>query len=230
MAHRPIFVSGGLAGALYHEVSVQFKWHSGFAPSQKRKSMHELHFEAKKNGLNKILEVSTKSEHELGQKLSAFRLDVTLSGVESRIECIYQASKVFEKAGPFPDLTFVKPIEAKRYFRDKKFGKITHFEFEKVKYENLPFHAFYDWLFLRALSDKDNIRYLSKNLIKIDGFSDIEFNPARSINTQARSMAIIKTLIARDQVYDCANDFDYFRELLTTIERKTSKQIRLNIA
>ena len=192
--------------------------------------MHELHGEAKKIGLNKILEVSTKSEHDLGQRLSAFRLDVTLSGVTSRIECVYQASKVFEKGGPYSELTFVKPIEAKRFFKDKKLGHITHFSFENIEYENLPFHAFYDWLFLRALSDGDHIRYLSSNLSKVDGFSDIEFNPARSINTQARSMAIIKTLIARDQVHDCANDFDYFRELLTAIEKKTSKQIRLNIA
>lgn len=230
MAHRPIFIAGGMTGVLYEEVSVQFKWHSGFAPSQKRKSMHELHAEAGKVGLKKILEVSTKSEHELGQKLSAFRLDVTLSGITSKIECIYQASKVFEKGGPFSELTFVKPIEAKRFFKERNLGKITHFCFEKIKYENLPFHAFYDWLFLRALSDNDYIRYLATNLPKIDGFSDIEFNPAKSINTQARSMAIIKTLIARKQVYDCANDFDHFRELLSDIERKTTKQIRMNIA
>lgn len=230
MAHRPIFVAGGKKGALYEEISVQFQWHSGFAPSQKKKSMHELHFEAKKIGLHKVLEVSTKSDHELGQRLSAFRLDVTLSGVSSKIECIYQASKVFEKGGPFPELTFVRPIEAKRFFKDKKLGLITHFEFEKVQYENLPFHAFYDWLFLRALADTDNIRYLSANLPKIDGFSDIEFNPSRSINTQARSMAIIKTLIARDKVYECANDFDFFREHLLEIEKKTTKQIRMSIA
>jgi len=230
MANRPIFIAGGLSGVLYEEISLQFKWHSGFAPSQKRKSMHELHDAAREIGLEKILEVSTKSEHELGQRLSAFRLDVSLSGITSKIECIYQGSKTFEKGGPFPELTKVRPIEAKRFFKDKNLGNITHFEFENKRYENLPFHAFYDWLFLRALSDKENVEYLSKNLPKIDGFSDIEFNPSRSINTQARSMAIIKTLIARDEIHDCANDFDYFRDHLSVIEKKTSPQIRLNIA
>jgi len=228
MAHRPIFIAGEMKGALYEELSVQFQWHSGFSPSQKQKSMRELHKEAKKVGLKNILEVSTKSERELGRRLSAFRLDVELSGVTSKIECVYQASKVFEKGGPFSELTFVKPIESKRFFRDKKFGMITHFSFQDIEYENLPFHAFYDWLFLRALSSY--APYLEEKLSDIDGFSDIEFNPARSINTQARSMAIIKTLIARNKIYECAEDFDFFREHLMIIEKKTSKQIRLNIA
>lgn len=228
MAHRPIFIAGGITGALYEEISVQFQWHSGFSPSQKQKSMRELHAEAKKVGLKNILEVSTKSERELGRRLSAFRLDVELSGVTSKIECVYQSSKVFEKGGPFSELTFVKPIESKRFFRDKKLGLITHFSFRGIQYENLPFHAFYDWLFLRALSS--HAPYLEGKLSDIDGFSDIEFNPARSINTQARSMAIIKTLIARDKIYECAEDFDFFREHLMIIEKKTSKQIRLNIA
>ena len=230
MARRPIFVSGGKVGALYEEISIDFTWHSGFAPSQKQKSMRELHTEAAKIGLLKVLEVSTKSEHELGRRLSAFRLDVELSGVTSKIECIYQASKVFEKGGPFPELAYMKPIEAKRFFREKELGLITKFSFMGKDYENIPFHAYYDWLFLRALSVDDSLRYLETNLMKIDGFSDIEFNPARSINTQARSMAIFKTLLIRKRLHDCANDFDIYRDHLLDIERKHSHQIRLNIA
>lgn len=230
MARRPIFLPASKFGPLYEEISLEFEWFSGFAPSQKRKSMRALHQAARDIGFAKILEVSTKSEHDLGQRLSAFRLDVELNGETSKIECVYQASKVFEKGGPFPEITYLKPIEAKRFFRDKKLGLITHFEFGGKRYENLPFHAFYDWLFLRALSNADAMRYLKKELPKLDGFSDIEFNPARSINTQARSMAIIATLIKRNKIYDCANDFDIFRDLLLNIEKKHNHQIRMNIA
>ena len=228
MAHRPIFLPGAKKGALFQEISVQFQWHPGFARSQKLKSVRELHKAAKTIGYANVLEVSTKSELALGQRLSAFTLDTTVSGVTAKIECIYQASKVFEKAGPFPELADMRPIEAKRYFRDKNIGLITHFEFGNTIYDNLPHHAFYDWLFLRALIDHE--AFLTSELAQFDAFSDIEFNPSRSVNTQARTAAIIASLIERDEFTKCADDYNYFRTLLAEIERKTSTQIELGLA
>lgn len=224
MAQRPIFIPGRQSGPLFEEIIIDFQWHSGFAPSQKQKSMRELHKSAAKKGFESVLEVSTKSELELGRRLSAFRLDVELRGFTSKIECIYQGAKVFEKGGPYPELFEMKPIEAKRFFRDKNLGMITHFKVENTVFENLPVHAFYDWLFLRAL--RDHVKYLKKNLKLFDAFSDIEFNPARSVNTQARSMAIIQTLISRDEIHPCANDFDIFRDHLTDIELRYSNTPR----
>lgn len=93
---------------------------------------------------------------------------------------------------------------------------------------NLPHHAFYDWLFLKALKPYE--MYLSQRLQDFDAFSDIEFNPERSINTQARSIAIIKCLILRGQIGSCADDFDFFRSMMFEIERKTSTQIQLGFA
>lgn len=228
MAFRPIFVPGSERGALFREVSIQFHWHSGMAPSQKKRSVAELHSEAAKIGYSRILEVSTKSEEEIGRRLSAFTLDVELSGITSKIECVYQASKVFEKGGPVAELTRYSPIDAKRYFKDKSLGMIKHFEFEGRRYENTPHHAFYDWLFLKAL--KPHGAYLSQRLQDFDAFSDIEFNPEKSINTQARSIAIIKCLILRSKIDVCADDFDFFRSMMFEIEKKTSTQIQLGFA
>ncbi len=225
MAHRPIFVSGDKKGALFEEISLQFHWHSGMAPSQKKKNVTELHSEASDRGFKSVLEISTKSNLELGRKLSAFTLDVELSGIKSKIECIYQASKVFEKGGPFPELAFAAPIQAKRFFKDKDLGLIKSFRFADQAYENLPHHAFYDWLFLRALTPHED--YLKNKLDMFDAFSDIEFNPSKSINTQARSVAIIKTLILRGQIRKCHESFDYFRSHLIKIEKKHAPQLSM---
>ena len=75
MAVRPIFVpclSGSLLVQTYH---IDFKWHSGMAKSQSQKSISELHGEAKKIiGIERILEISSKSADEYGVALSAFNL------------------------------------------------------------------------------------------------------------------------------------------------------------
>jgi len=228
MAYRPIFVPGSDKGALFREVSIQFRWHAGMSPSQKKKSVLELHAESARLGFDRILEVSTKAEEELGRRLSAFRLDVSLGETTSKIECVYQASKVFEKGGPYPELVNGTPLQAKRFFKDKKLGLIKYFKFEGTKYENLPHHAFYDWLFLRALIPHQE--FLKERLTPFNAFSDIEFNPARSINTQARSVAIIKTLIHRGQLEKCAKSFDFFRSHLAKIEKKSTTQIQLGLA
>ena len=228
MAHRPIFIPGELKGPLFREVSIQFKWHAGLAASQRKKCVHELHEEAARAGYDDVLEVSTKSDAEIGRRLSAFRLDVSLGKHRTKIECLYQGAKVFEKGGPFPELFALKPIEAKRFFRDKSLGLITHFQVDETIFENLPFHAFYDWLFIRALAEHKD--FLREGLEQFGSFSDIEFNPKRSINTQARTIAIIKNLIERDDIEACANSYDYFRTLLTDIETKHKPQIELGLA
>jgi hypothetical protein len=48
---------------------------------------------------------------------------------------------------------------------------------------------FYDWLYLSAVTET-HPRAIGE-LRQFDGFTDIEFNPAKSFNCQARSCAII---------------------------------------
>ena len=72
--------------------------------------------------------------------------------------------------------------------------------------------AFYDWLYLNALgSHRDWIEAASG----YPEFTDIEFNPAKSVNCQDRALAGIIAL-ARRGLLDCAmNDFDIFAELVS---------------
>src|SRR5687768_14143890 len=105
MAERPVFLSYSHDIHFVKEVSVGFPWHPGFAVVQKQKNIHALHDAAAKRGLSPLLEVSTKSEVKLGQRLSAFNLPVQLAdGTKVPLECVFQGSKVFERGGPFSDL------------------------------------------------------------------------------------------------------------------------------
>ena len=44
------------------EQDIEFDWHMGMSAEVRKRSIHSLHQEAKKQGFNKILEASSKSE------------------------------------------------------------------------------------------------------------------------------------------------------------------------
>lgn len=182
------------------------------APSQKKKNVEELHAAAKRNGFNPLLEVSSKSEWEVGQKLSAFYVKMEVLGRSTTLESAYQASKVFENGGPFLDLLNFESRDAKRDSRLRDSGRLIGFKFEDQDYPLSPVSAFYDWLYLRALFPHE--AWLVKRLAEFQGFTDIEFNPERSLNCQARSCATFMSLAARNELARSVRTFDYFRELL----------------
>lgn len=108
MAKRPAFFvhQGKVVSQIY-----SFEWYSGFAVSQKQKSIKSLHDAIIKADENaKPLEVSTKSTETPGTKLSAFNLQLNNHALEN----IFQSAKVFENGGPYLDLLNMSPKEAKR--------------------------------------------------------------------------------------------------------------------
>jgi hypothetical protein len=74
MATRPVFVPRGQPGLLVSKVDIAFPWNPGLAPIQKKRNVVALHKAAREQNLFPLLEVSTKSDDDLGQKLSAFNL------------------------------------------------------------------------------------------------------------------------------------------------------------
>jgi len=200
------------AGRLVDEISVSFPWHKGMAPSQKRKNVGELHSAAAMRGIEPLLEVSSKSEEQLGQRLSAFNLKVELEegGVIS-LECAFQGSKIFEGGGPFTDLFGVESLDAKRDERLSRSGKLIGFRFEGQDFPLIPKTAFYDWLYIRALYPH---REFLQRLHRYAGFTDIEFNPAKSINCQARSCATYVALQKLELLDDCVTSSEQFMQVL----------------
>ena len=77
MAIRPVFVVSD-DQRLFIKENVEFQFFSGFSEQQKKRSIHSLHQAyLENNETRKILEISSKSEVELGVKLSAFNLMIT---------------------------------------------------------------------------------------------------------------------------------------------------------
>lgn len=213
MAERPIFIPKPEGTRLVQERSFSFVWHKGMAPSQKKKNVLELHSSALALGLAPILEVSTKSEEKLGQRLSAFNLKVkSETSGEIPLECAFQGSKVFERGGPFIDLYKADPRDAKKDLRLQESGSLVEFNFEGQHFPLMPKTAFYDWLFLQSLFEH---REYLKRLHFYAGFSDIEFNPERSINCQARSCALFVALQKQDLLEEALRSPLRFIQILT---------------
>lgn len=212
MASRPIFVPRWEGSRLVEEVAIDFSWHPGFAPVQKKKNVVALHEAASSKGFAHVLEVSTKSEEKLGSRLSAFNLKVTLpDGRTGPLESAYQGSKVFRDGGPFVDLYDLAPRDAKRDERLKNSGPLIGFRFGSDEWGLEPKTAFYDWLYLYSL--KDHAAFLRK-LLEYDGFTDIEFNPEKSLNCQARSCAILVSLLRKNLFPKVAHDKELFISVL----------------
>lgn len=192
MAERPIFVPDEGAPGLVREIPFSIVWHGGFAPVQKKKNVKALHEAAAVAGFAHLLEISTKSDELLGQRLSAFSLKFHSDKMgDIPLECAYQGSKVFERGGPYTDLYEVDVRTAKRDPRLKESGRITGFLFDGFRFPLEPKTVFYDWLYINTILPH---RDWLKRLDKYTGFTDIEFNPVKSINCQARSCALFVSL------------------------------------
>ena len=212
MATRPIFVPKSDGDRLVEEVHVNFIWNPGFAPVQKKKNIKALHEAAKQKGLPNILEVSTKSDEKIGVHLSAFNLKIEIPSIgEVPLECAYQGSKIFKNGGPFLDLYTKQPREAKRDERLKNSGDLVGFQFLDTRWKLEPKTAFYDWIYIRALY---KFSEFLKKLFVYDGFSDIEFNPEKSISCQAHSCALLVSLMKKNLLSIAATDSKEFINIL----------------
>ena len=185
MAVRPIFISTGDIEKPFSKEDVEFTWVKGMSYSQKCKRRDSLASEISKlYDIKRWLEISTKSDKEIGVKLSAKNLVLTTSTGSDTVENIYQKSKYFYK------------------------GEIVGFKYNSCVFENDPTGMFYDYIYIYAiLQNKELVR----EFVQYDIFSDIEFNPKKSINTQARAAAIFKTLYDNHNLGIIKDQYDFKR-------------------
>jgi hypothetical protein len=212
MAERPVFIPAPDSPELVREVFLPLHWHSGFAAVQKEKNVRALHEAAAAAGIRNVLEVSTKSGSRRGQHLSAFYLKVQDEQIgELPLESAFQGSKVFEYGGPFTDLYSADARTAKRDPRLKESGRLVAFEFSGFRWPLEPKTAFYDFLYARCIYPHRN---WAVTLFDYGGFTDIEFNPWRSINCQARSVALFVALLKRHLLGEALASPSAFLEVL----------------
>ena len=205
-SRRPIFVVRDKK-PLVIAFNVEFTWAGGFAKSQKQKNVVAMHTAYQRvHPEAKLLEISRASTEEMGTKLSAFNLPITIDGKTMTVECAFQGSKVFFSGGPYTDLYDKTSKEAKKDERLKNSGNLTGFELNGVKYPITPKTAFYDWIYISAL--KQN-KELSDYILQFDGFTDVEYKPERQFNCQARSCAYYVALVRSGEI-DNINSFEEF--------------------
>lgn len=247
MASRPVYTTtleAGKARVVKHDI--EFEWFPGFSIQQKQRSIKALHDAASEtipkyvsNGISEpinILEVSSKSESELGVALSAFNLQFQLrkNSVSVSVESAFQCSKVFDNLGPFPELLLKPAKESRRHIKSLNVGRLTHFELEGEIHSATPLTHFYDWLYIVALHNNDE---LSTQLDAYNAFTDIEFNPTKSINCQANSVALYLSL-KKNRLIDSAikspkalaslNEAEY-RKADTSIISSNTNQLDLGL-
>jgi hypothetical protein len=215
MASRPIFIPNSTGPTLVDTRHVEFKWFPGLSASQKQKSVESLHQAAMNQlpSLTEILEVSSKSKLDLGIALSAFNLTITTlkNNLTFSVECAFQGSKVFEHGGPYRDIFSLTSREAKKDERLKSSGRLTGFQFFGTEWPLEPRTAFYDWLYINALKKHPLI---ATQLTLYSAFTDIEFNPERSINCQAYSVALFIALEQRGLLEQAASSKEAFLEIV----------------
>ena len=215
MAERPVFVPSPDVPGFVEVVSLSIPWSSGFALVQKQKNIAALHAAAA--DLSPILEVSTKSNEKLGRHLSAFHLKIRAAEREMPVESAFQGSKVFERGGPFIDLYGVDARTAKRDLRLQESGRLIAFDFDGFRFPLEPRTVFYDWLYVNAIFK--HREWLKSRLPQYAGFTDIEFNPARSINCQARSCALFVALMSKELLDVAVRAPQAFIELMSQHRR-----------
>jgi len=166
--------------------SYEFVFHAGFSVVQKQKNIRALHEQIGE----KTLEVSTKSLDALGVEFSAFRL--TLQNIP--LENIFQSSKKYEYGGPYKDLLNVPPKDAKRDERHQNSGKLISFVYNEEEFLLEPKTFFYDYIYILSVRECLSAEEIKK-LLEYEYFTDIEFNPKKSLNCQAKSAAVVKAML-----------------------------------
>ena len=218
MAERPVFVTS--EKNYVTTILTEFTFYSGFAKVQKQRCIDSLH-EAfvRWHSDEKVLEISSFSKEELGRSLSAFNLTLTLhDGRQVSVENAYQAGKIFKKGGPFLDLLTVTPSKAKMDPRLHEYGPITGFTFEGRSFPTEPESFFYTWLYIKALSEHPE---LADPLTEYTAFTDIVFNPAKSISCQAKAAAIYVALRRKSEVEWALKEEEFLRAILTRKKANT---------
>ena len=211
MVRRPVFVPES-DKPYVSEISLDFEYFPGSSIQQKQRSVASLHAAyVAQFPSSRVLEVSSRSKRDIGVQLSAFNLMIEHPEHGSySVECAFQASKVFRHGGPFVDLLNASSRAAKTDRRLRNSGELVGFKYFAHEFPLEPKTYFYDWLYASALCRDGK---LVEQVMMFDAFTDIEHNPERSINCQARTVAKVVGLARAGLLEDALQSPRVFLEL-----------------
>lgn len=223
MESKPVFMPRVGSDNLVKTDMVRIERHVGFATRQKKKTLNDLHrIIKKKYGFKNVLELSTKSGNKLSFPLSPYSLQITNDdGQKYSVENAFQTSKVFEQGGPYLDLLTEKPRQARKDDRLISSGELTGYDYFGMEWGVQPLTTFYDWLYINALKQHPE---LHEEVIQYQAFTDISFNPKKSVHCAAYSLAMFVALHKRDLLQG-VEDPGTFYDLVTEFELSNTEQL-----
>ncbi len=221
---KPVFMPRVNSDNLVKTDMVRIERHVGFASRQKKKTINDMHqVIRKKYGFSNVLELSSKSGNKLSFLLSPLSLQLTdeSSGQHHSVENIFQASKVFERGGPFTDLLEAPPRQAKKDERLITSGALVGYNDFGMEWNLEPLTMFYDWLYVNALKQHPQ---LHEEVMQYQAFTDIEFNPKKTIHCAAYSLALFVALNKRE-LLDNVEDPIAFYDLCEGFKVSNTEQL-----
>ena len=221
---KPVFMPRVNSDNLVKTDMVRIERHVGFASRQKKKTINDMHqVIRKKYGFSNVLELSSKSGNKLSFLLSPLSLQLTdeSSGQHHSVENIFQASKVFERGGPFTDLLEAPPRQAKKDERLITSGALIGYNDFGMGWNLEPLTTFYDWLYVNALTQHPQ---LHEEVMQYQAFTDIEFNPKKTIHCAAYSLALFVALNKRE-LLDNVEDPIAFYDLCEGFKVSNTEQL-----
>lgn len=223
MESKPVFMPRVGSDNLVKTDMVRIERHVGFATRQKKKTLNDLHRVIKKKyGFKNVLELSTKSGNKLSFPLSPYSLQITNDdGQKYSVENAFQASKVFEKGGPYLDILTEKPRQARKDERLISSGELTGYDYFGMEWGVEPLTTFYDWLYINALKQHPE---LHEEVVQYQAFTDISFNPKRSVHCAAYSLAMFVALHKRD-LLEGVEDPGTFYDVVTGFELSNTEHL-----
>ena len=204
MANRIVFETK-LSKPYFKKIFIDASFPKGwlYKPELAIKEVNDM-YKIKTDAIVDPFEVSSAADNELGVKLSAFNLK---NKDGKTVECIFQSSKKFENGGPYLDLLDVSSNVAKKDKRLRTSGNLVAFVLNGKEYPLIPRTAFYDFVYIGALLENKD---LCENLDNYNAFSDIWFNPDKSLNCQAEAMALYRGLKQANKLDKAMASFDEF--------------------
>ena len=173
-----------------------------FTPIAKPPWVKELPIDRMPEG-TRLLEISGRSDQELGKRLSAMRLPPA-SGTSGTVEAAYQGAKDFGH-GPSKAIRGARTgYDAKRESRTREAAAeqpLQGFEHEGTKWPAEGGTDFYDWLWSTSalVHEKD----VGRKLEAYDGFTDQFHRPARAGDPpracQAKAAATLVSLLREER-------------------------------
>lgn len=213
MASRPVFYVNEKND--FCQKNVNFKWNPGFAEVQLQKNIAAIHSSFLKEYSNlKILEVSSAATDYVAIKASAFNISVQTTRGLFTVEQAFQAGKVFKNAGVQNYLLKYSSLDAKKVISSiNEKDQLVAFEEFGNKFPLEPKTYFYNWIYLKALNQKQN-KLIRNKILQYDAFTDIYFNPKKSFSCQAQACSIYVSLYRKNKLKEALSSKKKFLQIV----------------